>query len=63
MLPDLNPYDFYLWGYLKDRVFQTYPQTIFERKQAIEHEIFFCVRRSVESRSSQLHCQTATLYS
>ena len=33
--PDLNPPDFYLWGYLKDRVFGNNPQTIPDLKAAI----------------------------
>ena len=33
--PDLNPPDFYLWGYLKDRVFGSNPQTIPDLKAAI----------------------------
>ena len=33
--PDLNPPDFYLWGYLKDRVFDNNPQTIPDLKAAI----------------------------
>ena len=33
--PDLNPQDFYLWGYLKDRVYGNNPQTIHDLKAAI----------------------------
>jgi hypothetical protein len=33
--PDLNPPDFYLWGYLKDNVYENNPQTIGELKAAI----------------------------
>jgi len=33
--PDLNPPDFYLWGFLKDNVYQGNPQTIEELKTAI----------------------------
>ena len=33
--PDLNPPDLYLWGYLKDNVYQNNPQTIGELKTAI----------------------------
>jgi len=32
---DLNPPDFYLWGYLKDRVYVNNPQTIPDLKAAI----------------------------
>ena len=37
--PDLNPPDFYLWGYLKDNVYQDNPQTIPELKTAITTKI------------------------
>ena len=30
--PDLNPPDFFLWGYLKDRVYTSKPWTIQELK-------------------------------
>lgn len=37
--PDLNPPDFYLWGYLKDRVYKDNPRTIPDLKEAITREI------------------------
>lgn len=37
--PDLNPCDFFLWGYLKDRVYANRPRTILELKDAISDEI------------------------
>ncbi|KAI6650019.1 hypothetical protein LOD99_6234 [Oopsacas minuta] len=37
--PDLNPPDFYLWGYLKDRVYSIKPRTISELKENIREEI------------------------
>ena len=37
--PDLNPCDFFLWGYLKHRVFMTNPKTIQELKSSIENEM------------------------
>ncbi len=36
--PDMNPCDFFLWGYLKDRVYRNRPTTIIELKQAILDE-------------------------
>ena len=33
--PDLNPPDFYLWGYFKDNVYENNPQTIPELERAI----------------------------
>lgn len=37
--PDLNPCDFFLWGYLKDKVYSGNPQTLDALKEAIELEI------------------------
>lgn len=37
--PDLNPPDFYLWGYMKDNVYKDNPQTIPELKTAITAKI------------------------
>lgn len=37
--PDLAPCDFFLWGYLKAKVFQHHPRTIDELKAAIRQEI------------------------
>lgn len=33
--PDLNPYDFFLWGYLKDNVYASNPTTLQNLKTAI----------------------------
>ncbi len=37
--PDLNPCDFYLWGYLKSVVYNPLPKTLDELKANIEREI------------------------
>ena len=37
--PDLNPLDFYLWGYLKDSVYEHNPQNIPDPKAAITKPI------------------------
>ena len=37
--PDLSPPDFFLWGYLKERVYHNNPQTIDALKENICHEI------------------------
>lgn len=37
--PDLNPCDFFLWGYLKDKIYVQMPQTIDELKRLINEEI------------------------
>jgi hypothetical protein len=37
--PDLNPCDYFLWGYLKDRVYKPMPKTLDDLKVNIEREI------------------------
>ncbi|KAJ4435567.1 hypothetical protein ANN_18183 [Periplaneta americana] len=37
--PDVNPADFRLWGYLKNRVFLTHPTTLLQLKDAISQDI------------------------
>jgi len=37
--PDLSVCDFFLWGYLKNRVYTTWPRTLNELKQRIQDEI------------------------
>ena len=36
---DLTPCDFFLWGYLKDKVYTTPPQNIQGLRNRIEHEV------------------------
>ena len=36
--PDLTPMDFFLWGYLKDKVYRTKPRTIESLKMEIERQ-------------------------
>jgi hypothetical protein len=37
--PDLSPLDFFLWGYLKDRVYKHSPKTTDDLKAVIKREI------------------------
>jgi hypothetical protein len=37
--PDLNPPDYFLWGYLKEKVYANNPQTLAELKENIRREI------------------------
>lgn len=37
--PDLNPLDFWLWGYLKDEVYKRSPKTIEEMKTTVQNVI------------------------
>jgi len=37
--PDLTPCDYFLWGYLKTKVFETKPRTIADLKQRIQDEM------------------------
>lgn len=36
--PDLNPCDFFLWGYIKDKVYKNNPKTMEELQNAIREE-------------------------
>jgi len=38
MPPDLTPCNYFLWGYLKTKVFETKPRTIADLKQRIQDE-------------------------
>ena len=37
--PDLNPCDFFLWGYLKSKVYNPLPKTLDDLKGNIEKEV------------------------
>ncbi|GFX78631.1 uncharacterized protein TNCV_30711 [Trichonephila clavipes] len=37
--PDLTPADFWLWGYLKSRVYPSGPSSLLELKDAIRREV------------------------
>jgi len=37
--PNLTPWDYFLWGYLKTKVFETRPRTIADLKQRIQNEV------------------------
>jgi len=37
--PDLTPCDYFIWGYLKTKVFETRPRTIADLKQRIQDEV------------------------
>lgn len=60
--PDLTPMDFFLWGYIKNKVYVTRPQDIEELKERIRteirrvpHEMLTNVRRHFYERLG--HCQ------
>jgi len=36
--PDLNPCDYFLWGYLKGRVYSPLPETLYENKYRSSYE-------------------------
>ena len=59
---DLTPLDFFLWGYLKDKVYANNPKTtedlknnIIEEIRAIDDEVFRSVIENFEQRMD--HCQ------
>lgn len=50
--PDLSPLDYFLWGYLKDRVYRSKPKTLTELKDNIEREII-AIPKDMLERSIQ----------
>ena len=46
--PDLNPLDFHLWGFLKDKVYEKNPKTISDLKIAIQEKIQSIPREQCE---------------
>ena len=56
--PDLNPCDFFIWGYLKSKVFSYRPRSLEELKRAIRFEIAAIppqmIRRVIENFRERL---------
>jgi hypothetical protein len=50
--PDLNPCDYFLWGYLKDKMFSSAPWTLSEPKERI-NEICMQVTRGMLNHIAQ----------
>ncbi|GBL93632.1 hypothetical protein AVEN_25629-1 [Araneus ventricosus] len=55
--PDLNPLDFFLWGYIKQRVYATPPSTLQELRNritdacaSVSPAMLYNVQREVQSR-------------
>ena len=57
--PDLSPLDFFLWGYLKDRVYREKPETTEELKRVIMAEVG-CVPSEMVNKAVS-HLQTVRL--
>lgn len=62
--PDLTPLDYFLWGYLKDRVYRTKPANLDELQQRIRDEIIAIdadmIRQAVAAFYNRIaYCQTA----
>ena len=47
--PDLNPCDYFLWGYLKDSIYKETPKTIDDLKTAISDQIHAIGRDTCEA--------------
>ena len=52
--PDLNPLDFFMWGFLKDRVYSGKPATTDELKTAIVQEVARMPREHVNKAIAHL---------
>ena len=48
-VPDLNTCDYFLWGYLKSKVYNPIPQTIDQLKNNIEREIQKISKKTLEN--------------
>jgi len=59
--PDLNPLDFFFWGYLKDKSYKNNPETLSELKNAIIFEINN-IDVQVLQRVIQNFCKRLELY-
>ena len=57
--PDLNPCDFYLWGFLKSRVYSDpYPQTLEQLKVNIKREMKKISKDTIESVVNNFSART-----
>ena len=45
--PDLTPMDFYLWGYLKEKVYEKQPKNLEDLKAFIKEEISSITRQTL----------------
>lgn len=62
--PDLSPLDYFLWGYVKDRVYKTKPQNLDDLRNRIQQEIQQIPQDTLQRAVSHFytamaHCQTA----
>ena len=58
--PDLTPLDYFMWGYLKERVYATVPRDVRDLQQRIRREVTAMqrtrmVRRAMESMMDRAH--------
>jgi hypothetical protein len=59
--PDLSVCDYFLWGYLKVKVFINRPRTVHELKVATEHEITAMPSRHGKMLNKQLQDEAARM--
>jgi YD repeat-containing protein len=59
--PDLSVCDYFLWGYIKVKVFINKPRTVHELKVAIEHEIVAIPPRHGKTLNEQLQDEAARM--
>ena len=55
---DLTPCDYFLWGYMKGKVFSTPPATIEELRERIVREFDLLKRRPAMVRSAMRHMES-----
>ena len=59
--PDLTPCDFFMWGYLKDKVFSTPPRSVDEYRQTIVNEFNALKEQPAVIRRAERHTHKQTL--
>jgi hypothetical protein len=55
--PDLTPYDFYLWGILKAKVYKTNPHTLEELRNNICYKISAISREELHRVNTNMFCR------
>lgn len=55
--PDLTPLDFFLWGYLKSKVFKTKPANVEVLKERITHECRLISPEIIRNVQNEFHCR------
>ena len=53
--PDLTPYDFFLWGWLKEQVYSTKPRNLEELEERIREVMIFILQEFLVKSVDSVH--------